>query len=285
MAKKSGEAATPSSTASSKSSSTLFDYYLVMDFEATCEDNVKLADQEIIEFPAVLVDAETKKIVSEFQRYVRPVRRPKLSAFCTALTGITQETVEKANPFSHVYDEFMAWLLQGNLGEQSPSCSFAVVTCGDWDLKTMLPLQFSLLGGLTASHANIPSYFTKWVNLKHIFQRHMTQGKGRGPKGMSEMLAMVGKQVVGRHHSGIDDCRNIAAALIGCMDTGVQVDYTWMGPAFGTKEGKSPTRFFGSHKTPPPISVVDSAPLAPLPALDADLSRPKKVTLGPLVQG
>ncbi|KAJ3333015.1 3'-5' exoribonuclease 1, partial [Kappamyces sp. JEL0680] len=49
-------------------------------------------------------------VVAEFHRYVRPILNPILSAFCTSLTGITQEMVEQAEPFHVVYSEFNEWL-------------------------------------------------------------------------------------------------------------------------------------------------------------------------------
>lgn len=51
------------------------------------------------EWPVVLLkwtdkDAEgrarTLEVVDEFRSYVKPIWRPKLSEFCTSLTGITQ---------------------------------------------------------------------------------------------------------------------------------------------------------------------------------------------------
>ena len=43
------------------------DFYIVIDFEATCEkENPKDYQHEIIEFPAVLVDAETLEVVKPF---------------------------------------------------------------------------------------------------------------------------------------------------------------------------------------------------------------------------
>jgi len=65
-------------------------YLIVLDFEATCDDVEQLQDQEIIEFPSVLVDTSTGTVVDEFQTYVRPIKNPKLRPFCTKLTGITQ---------------------------------------------------------------------------------------------------------------------------------------------------------------------------------------------------
>lgn len=44
-------------------------FYCVIDFEGTCEEeNPKDYVHEIIEFPAVLVDATTLEVVSEFSR-------------------------------------------------------------------------------------------------------------------------------------------------------------------------------------------------------------------------
>jgi ERI1 exoribonuclease 2 len=41
-----------------------FDFFIIIDFEATCQESNTHFVQEIIEFPAVLVDAEQRQIVS-----------------------------------------------------------------------------------------------------------------------------------------------------------------------------------------------------------------------------
>ena len=42
-----------------------YDYYLVIDFEATCDDsNSHEWQHEIIEFPIVLIDGKTQEVVS-----------------------------------------------------------------------------------------------------------------------------------------------------------------------------------------------------------------------------
>ena len=43
-----------------------------------------------VEFPAVLLDLLTGRIVDEFQQYVLPRDNPELSDFCKTLTGISQ---------------------------------------------------------------------------------------------------------------------------------------------------------------------------------------------------
>ena len=61
------------------------DYYVVIDFEATTRQIA-----EIIEFPALLIDARTLEYVSQFHSYVRPVIYRYLDKRCKRLTGITQ---------------------------------------------------------------------------------------------------------------------------------------------------------------------------------------------------
>ena len=71
-----------------------FDFFVVVDFEATCVKDARIFPQEIIEFPAVLVDGATGRIESAFRRYVRPKHHPVLTQFCRELTGIRQEDVD-----------------------------------------------------------------------------------------------------------------------------------------------------------------------------------------------
>ncbi|KAF7022008.1 hypothetical protein CFC21_034858 [Triticum aestivum] len=71
-----------------------FDFFVVVDFEATCVKDGRIFPQEIIEFPAVLVDGATGRIESAFRRYVRPKHHPVLTEFCRELTGIRQEDVD-----------------------------------------------------------------------------------------------------------------------------------------------------------------------------------------------
>jgi inhibitor of KinA sporulation pathway (predicted exonuclease) len=42
----------------------------------------------------VVIDVKEKKVIGEFQTYVKPTIHPKLTPFCTELTGITQEQVD-----------------------------------------------------------------------------------------------------------------------------------------------------------------------------------------------
>lgn len=90
-------------------------YLFCIDFEATCFDipsHKRRKIQEIIEFPAVLINLKTGVIEAEFHRYVRPVEIPELSDYCKNLTGITQEMVDQAQTLQQVMEEFRGWIKQ-----------------------------------------------------------------------------------------------------------------------------------------------------------------------------
>lgn len=197
-----------------------FDYFLVLDFEATCDDDKAFGPQEIIEFPTLLLNSKTLDIEDKFHFYVRPTQRPKLTKFCINLTGITQDKVSQGLPFEEVLQLFDEWLLEKCIKKEA---SFAFVTCGDWDLKTMLPKQLNLLGEEGRKRASSPPpHFRKWINIKKTFSDLYSSP----PKGMPGMLAHLGLELVGRHHSGIDDCGNIAQILVRLIKDGAFLEIT-----------------------------------------------------------
>ncbi|XP_020086263.1 uncharacterized protein LOC109708820 isoform X4 [Ananas comosus] len=72
-----------------------FQYFVVIDFEATCDKDTNPHPQEIIEFPSVLVNSVTGQLEASFQTYVRPAYHQLLTDFCKELTGIQQIQVDQ----------------------------------------------------------------------------------------------------------------------------------------------------------------------------------------------
>ena len=204
-----------------------YDFYAVLDFEATCEEGARIRPQEIIEFPTVLLDGATLEAIAEFQQYVRPAHRPVLSKFCTGLTGIQQATVDAARPFSEVLADHTTWLGRFTHPTDGPVRSVCFVTCGDWDLKSMLPAQLGLGG---ARRAATPRHLRRWINIKTVYQQAVPRGRASG---MAGMLRGLGLRLDGRHHSGIDDCRNIAKILRRLGEDGARLECTWPGGGVG----------------------------------------------------
>ena len=147
--------------------------YVVLDFEATCDD-VHPPPQEIIEFPSVLVDAQTFERLDEFRSYVKPTINPTLRPFCTELTGIEQATVDGAPEFMEVFQQHQEWLRSHSLSLNEKEPTWVFVTCGDWDLATMLPLQLQHL-----KISSVPVVYTRWVNIKFPFAKEYGRTDGK----------------------------------------------------------------------------------------------------------
>lgn len=178
-----------------------YDYYAVLDFEATCEHDHSMKDVEIIEFPTVIIDRRSGRVIDEFRMYSKPVINPVLTNFCKTLTGIRQEQVDTAPKFEIVYEAWREFM------KQYPNSLF--ITCGDWDFESMLPRQL----GYEAKH----SEYSTWCNIKILFSRflakhppHKINKKRRKLFGMDMMLRIMGLELEGWHHCGLDDSRNIA---------------------------------------------------------------------------
>ena len=107
----------------------------------------------------------------------------------------------------------------GLLDSRTTSC---FVTCGDWDLKTMLPGQCKYL------NIPVPNYYHQWINIKTIF-RDLT---GQEPSGMPGMLEHFKLTLEGKHHSGIDDSRNIAKILAKLAEIQPNIQPTTTRPTF-----------------------------------------------------
>ena len=191
---------------------TEFDYFVVIDFEATCERDSRIYPQEIIEFPAVLVDAANGGLVSSFRTYVRPRHHPCLSEFCSELTGIRQDQVDGGVDLEQALAMHDAWLKEAGAAKNR----LAVVTWGDWDCRTMLEFECSFKG-LTK-----PSYFNQWVNLRIPFEAVF----GAGRRNLQEAVAEAGLKWNGRLHCGLDDARNTACLLAELMRRGVTISIT-----------------------------------------------------------
>ncbi|RDB28592.1 3'-5' exoribonuclease 1 [Hypsizygus marmoreus] len=180
-------------------------HLLILDFEATCGDSVPPDEQEIIEFPTLLYDIKEAKVLAEFHGYVKPTRHPVLTDFCTTLTGITQETVDSADTFPAVWSRFNEFLKVHNVFRDP--APYAFLTCGHWDLRHMLPAQHAYYLAKEPTLAPLDPIFSRWINVKVAFRKHY---KKKQNKSMTSMLSQLQLPLEGKHHSGIDDCRNIA---------------------------------------------------------------------------
>ena len=188
-----------------------FDYFLVVDFEATCEErNSPEYPHEIIEFPGVLVDGLTGRVADTWREHVRPELNPQLSEFCVALTGIQQTTVDTARTFPAVLAAFSAWLESHGLGSEH---TFALVTDGPFDVGRFLRLSCAQYG------LEVPAWARRWVNLRkgfanfYRFSAGVPGGGHQKLPGLQTMLARLDLEFEGSQHCGLDDAKNIARVV------------------------------------------------------------------------
>jgi 3'-5' exoribonuclease 1 len=192
------------------------EFYAVFDVEATCERNVDKPFEypnEIIEWPVVLFDGRTHEVVAEFQSYVKPTSQPILSDFCKELTGIAQETVDSAPPFTKVLANFEQWL--SHFDDTGPKFENTVfITDGPWDLRDFVEKQCRI------SSIKRPKYLYAWCDLRTVF----ADWKKTSRLNIDGMLAALNLRFEGRPHSGIDDARNIALIVQHLAEAGVKFE-------------------------------------------------------------
>jgi len=189
-----------------------WEYLVVVDFEATCDEGISpkvtRSNQEVIEFPWVVIHVPSCQIVDKQQFYVRPEWSEDLTEFCTTLTGITNDMVRNAPHLSQVMGQFDEYVEKHFTSQHK---SFCVLTDGDWDLKVCLLQETNKKKIERAAH------YKQFFNLKEEFLKVFPSSHTTSLKGMLKELNL---RMEGRHHSGLDDCVNIAGIVLQLIKRG-----------------------------------------------------------------
>ena len=171
------------------------DQIVVVDLEATCWENAtpEGMESDIIEIGVCLLDVQTGEITDNRGIMVIP-ERSTISPFCTQLTTITPELVQREGiPFK----EALSILKKDYLSKSRAWASF-----GAYDLRQFQRQCTALNRGYPfgPSHINVKTLFA----LKHKLEQE---------QGMAGALKLLDIELEGTHHRGIDDARNIAKIL------------------------------------------------------------------------
>ncbi|KAM3378448.1 3'-5' exoribonuclease 1 [Capsicum galapagoense] len=189
-----------------------FQYFVVIDFEATCDKEKNPHPQEIIEFPSVIVNSTTGQLEACFQTYVRPTCNHLLSDFCKDLTGIQQIQVDRGVTLSEALLRHDKWLEKKGI----KNTNFAVVTWSSWDCRVMLESECRY------KKIRKPPYFNRWINLKVPFREVF----GGARCNLKDAVQMAGLAWQGRAHCGLDDAKNTARLLSFLMHKGFRFSIT-----------------------------------------------------------
>ncbi|KAL9234822.1 hypothetical protein vseg_009647 [Gypsophila vaccaria] len=189
-----------------------FDYFVVIDFEATCDKLKNPHPQEIIEFPSVLVNSRSGEVEDSFQIYVRPTHNQHLTEFCKDLTGIQQSQVDEGVLLSEALYLHDKWLEEKGI----KNTKFAIVTWSNWDCRVILESECRY------KKIKKPSYFNRWINLKVPFGEAFDGVRCN----LKEAVELAGLTWEGRAHSGLDDAMNTARLLTHLMALGSKLSIT-----------------------------------------------------------
>jgi inhibitor of KinA sporulation pathway (predicted exonuclease) len=150
---------------------------------------------EIIEIGAALgvLQADSFKLLDERQIYVQPQWHALLSRFCVELTGIQQLQVDQAPSLKEATSILSAWLAR-----------YEVNAWGSWGKFD----QRHISSETRLKELQNPLESLGHINIKQLFARK------RGHRvGLARAVQLSGLEFQGRHHSGVDDARNIAQLL------------------------------------------------------------------------
>ena len=169
------------------------DKIVVVDLETTCWEK-RQRDQimEIIEAGVCLLDIGSGEITQRQSILVRPAYST-VSEFCTKLTTLTQEVVETGIEFRETCMK---------LEDEYQTKNRVWASYGDFDRR-----QFERECRLK----NIPYPFgSRHINVKTLFgiKHRLTEEVN-----MDRALALLGFELIGTHHRGVDDAYNAARIL------------------------------------------------------------------------
>jgi inhibitor of KinA sporulation pathway (predicted exonuclease) len=173
------------------------DKIVVVDIEATCSNDgtVDPKSSEIIEVGVCLLGVGTgeRSDIEPRPFYVKPTSTV-VTPFCTELTGITEEMVDRQGvPFAEACEV---------LNEACKTRQRVWASYGDYDRKIF---------ERQCQREAVPYPFGKThVNVKTLVA--LLAG-ARRETGMEKVLGRMGLPLEGRHHCGRDDAWNIAKIL------------------------------------------------------------------------
>ena len=169
------------------------DKIVVVDLETTCwEKRERNQIMEVIEMGVCLLDIGSSEITDRQSILIRPVYSV-VSGFCTDLTTLTQEVVDTGIGFREACLK---------LEDEYQTKGRVWASYGDFDRR-----QFERECRLK----NVPYPFgSRHINAKTLFSiKHRLAEEAD----MDQALALLGLDLIGTHHRGVDDAYNIAKIL------------------------------------------------------------------------
>ncbi|KAI8805255.1 ribonuclease H-like domain-containing protein, partial [Cladochytrium replicatum] len=204
-----------------------YEVLVALDLESTCDENhsnpsdVKVPrDQgEIIELSFAVISVAQLRVVHQQQIFVRPEQTP-LTAFCTQLTGITQETIDENGVSLAEALGILDGFIKSNVGDRP----FSFVCHGEWDLRYQLSRESR------EKNISLPGYFSVFFDAIQETNLWLSLAERAGPRKVQAsknslvgLCTALGIQHQGRLHSGIDDALTISKIVLTEVASGQPV--------------------------------------------------------------
>jgi inhibitor of KinA sporulation pathway (predicted exonuclease) len=168
---------------------------LVIDVESTCQENQNGKPQEefiseIIEVGYTVLDYKMNEIREKGSIIIKP-ERSVVTPFCTALTGHTQEAVDRGISWAEACETLQRDLISGGRLWGS---------YGDYDRAMFVKMcqMYNVKYPMTPQHLNVKALSTVILG---------------GVSGLGGTLSKLGMFFEGKQHSGRDDAYNVARIL------------------------------------------------------------------------
>lgn len=175
--------------------------FIIFDLEATCymKDAPDGFFNEIIEIGAIKIDS-TGKEIDRFSKFLKPLKFPYISDFCTELTTITQTDIDNAPDAKSVLQEFLDFIDKDSL----------LVSWGYYDINQLThDLKLNRIEHQSLEHRSFKHDYAKINNFT---------GKRKNGIGVKRALQNENMEFVGQHHRGIDDAINIKNIFLKYID-------------------------------------------------------------------
>ena len=175
------------------------DRIVIFDTEYTCWEGSQERKwsgsgeyREIIQIGAVLVETNGFTELDKFLVFVRPSLNPLLSAYCSRLTGITQEALDKNGvSLSEAVRHFAEWAGSYTLGAYGADSEVIRENC------KLIGIEF-------------PFGSERFFNLRETFRRY---GIDDTKYYSSTIVEAFGKKPMRRGHDALNDARTLAEGL------------------------------------------------------------------------
>ncbi len=175
--------------------------FIIFDLEATCwRGRPPKGVNEIIEVGAVKVNQYGENL-GTFESFIRPFVNPVLSSFCSKLTSIKQDQVDRADFFPKVIERFKDWVFEEDT-------DYLLCSWGSFDKQFIL------------NDCKLHKLETEWLMGNYTdLKGQYSDIKGLDKdKGLKAAVKLEGFEFTGVHHRAISDAENLAKIFIKYVD-------------------------------------------------------------------